>query len=202
LAASRASELIAYQDTRLAQRYLAVLKMIGNAEQAADASSVALTTAVATHLHKLMAYKDEYEVARLHLLPRFDEELDRLVPGGTKMRYRLHPPVLKALGMKNKIALPPLIARPVFVSLRAMRRTRGTSFDLFGRTSMRRLERELVEEYIALVTGFSLTADNLTAAVALASLPDLVRGYEGVKLRNVTQYRDAITQSLAADPSL
>jgi indolepyruvate ferredoxin oxidoreductase len=202
LAASRASELIAYQGPRLAERYLTILETIGHAEDAASAGSVALTTAVATHLHKLMAYKDEYEVARLHLLPRFDEELNRLVPGGTNVRYRLHPPVLKALGMKNKIALPPLLARPMFVTLRAMRRTRGTSFDPFGRASMRRLERELVEQYIALVTGFTLTADNLPAAVALASLPDQVRGYEGVKMRNVEQYRNAIAQGLAADPSL
>ncbi|CAB4871931.1 unannotated protein [freshwater metagenome] len=201
-AASRASELIAYQGIRLAQRYLSVLEAVGETEDTAAAGSVALTSAVATHLHRFMAYKDEYEVARLHLLPRFDEELNRLVPGGTKLRYQLHPPVLKSLGMKNKIALPPLLARPMFVSLRAMRRTRGTSFDPFGRTSMRRLERELVEEYIILVTGFRLTADNLPAAIAIASLPEQVRGYEDVKLRNVEQYRDAVAHGLGAAPSL
>lgn len=202
LATSRASELIAYQGAPLAQRYLSVVEAISRAEEAADTGSVALTTAVATYLHKLMAYKDEYEVARLHLLPRFDEELERLVPGGTDLRYRLHPPVLKALGMKNKIALPPVLAQPMFASLRAMRRTRGTPFDPFGRTAMRRLERRLVDEYVTLVTGFTLTADNLPAAIAIASLPDQVRGYEEVKLRTVAQYRDAIAQGLAAHPSL
>ena len=202
LATSRASELIAYQGTKLARRYLSIVETISRTEEAANASSIALTTAVATYLHKLMAYKDEYEVARLHLLPRFDEELARLVPGGTKMRYLLHPPLLKAMGMKNKIALPPLIARPVFVSLRAMRRTRNTAFDPFGRTSMRRLERQLVEEYIALVTGFTLTAGNLAAAVALASLPDQIRGYEGTKRRNVERYRAAVALGLATVTSV
>ena len=202
LAASRASELIAYQGSKLARRYIAIVEAVSRNEAAADADSVALTTAVATYLHKLMAYKDEYEVARLHLLPRFDTELDRLVPGGTKMRYRLHPPVLKAMGMKRKIALPPLMARPMFVSLRAMRHTRGTAFDPFGRTSMRSLERELVEEYITLVTGFTLTAENLPAAVTLASLPDQVRGYEEVKMRNVERYRAAIALGLTTDTSL
>jgi indolepyruvate ferredoxin oxidoreductase len=202
LAASRASELIAYQGAKLARRYLAIVEAISRTEAAADASSTALTMAVATYLHKLMAYKDEYEVARLHLLPRFDTELNRLVPGGIKMRYRLHPPVLKAIGMKSKIALPPMIARPMFVSLRAMRHTRGTAFDLFGRTPMRRLERELVEDYITLVTGLTLTAENLPAAVALASLPDQVRGYEGVKMRNVERYRAAVALGLPTDTSL
>lgn len=202
LAVSRASELIAYQGARLARRYLAIVETIGYMEEAANVGSTALTAAVATYLHKLMTYKDEYEVARLHLLPRFNVELNRLVPGGTKLRYRLHPPVLKAMGVKNKIALPPLIARPLFATLRAMRRTRGTSFDTFGRTAMRRLERELVEEYVNLVTGFTLTAENLPSATALASLPDRVRGFEGVKMRNVQQYRAAIALGLAAVPSL
>lgn len=197
LATSRAGELIAYQGPKLAGRYLAIVETIARAEAAVDNSSIAFTTAVATYLHKLMAYKDEYEVARLHMLPRFEEELSRMVPGGTKMRYRLHPPMLRALGMTKKIAVPPLIARPMFVTLRAMRHTRGTAFDPFGRTSMRRLERELVEDYIALVTGLTLSANNLPAAAALASLPDHVRGYEDVKMRNVERYRAAIAEALA-----
>jgi len=105
--------------------------------------------------------------------------------------------MLRALGMTKKIAVPPLIARPMFATLRAMRHTRGTAFDPFGRTSMRRLERELVEDYIALVTGLTLSANNLPAAAALASLPDHVRGYEDVKMRNVERYRAAIAEALA-----
>jgi indolepyruvate ferredoxin oxidoreductase len=202
LVTSRVGELIAYQHTRLAQRYLAVVERVSAAEQAAVPGSIAFTTAVATHLHRLMAYKDEYEVARLHLLPRFHEERNRLVPGGRNLRYRLHPPVLKALGMKKKLALPPAVAGPMFVTLRALRRTRGTPFDLFGHTSMRRLERQLIDDYIALVTGFTLTADNLASATAIASLADQIRGYEDVKMRNVSRYQSALADALGNNPSL
>lgn len=202
LVTSRVVELIAYQHTRLARRYLSVLEQVSAAERAADGGSIAFTAAVATQLHRLMAYKDEYEVARLHLLPRFDEERNRLVPGGKHLRYRLHPPVLKALGMKKKLALPPVVARPMFVALRAMRRTRGTPFDVFGRTSMRTLERQLVGDYIALVTGLALTSHNLGSATAIASLADQIRGYEDVKMRNVSQYRSALADALTHHATL
>lgn len=202
LAQQRASELIAYQGAKLAQHYLQVIETISQREHAAQTGSVELTTAVATYLYKLMAYKDEYEVARLYLLPRFDQELNRLVPGGTKLRYRLHPPVFKSLGMKNKLSLPTFIAKPTFVMLRMMRHTRGTPFDLFGHTSMRRLERTLVSEYISLVTGFTLTPQNLSAAEELAALPDVVRGYEDIKLRNIAQYHSALAQGRIAHPTL
>ena len=92
-----------------------------------------------------MAYKDEYEVARLH---RLDAERSRLAGelGPGRAKVMLHPPVLRALGVKRKVSLGPATG-PAFRVLRAARRLRGTPFDLFGRTAMRRTERQLVGEY-------------------------------------------------------
>ena len=121
------------------------------AERYADALEVvaargdeALTRAVARGLHKLIAYKDEYEVARLHLLGLRD------LPAGAKVKFLLHPPVLRALGMDRKLRLGAWFI-PAFRMLRAGRRLRGTAFDPFGRASVRRVERALPGEYLALI---------------------------------------------------
>jgi indolepyruvate ferredoxin oxidoreductase len=146
--------------------------------------------AVARGLHKLTAYKDEYEVARLLTDPAFEATLAAEVPGGTKLRYRLHPPLLRAMGRTEKIAFGPWL-RPVLRGLAHGRRLRGTALDPFGRTEMRVLERELRDSYSAMIgrlTG-SLTAANYETAVAAAEAADLVRGYEEVKLGNVQRYR-------------
>ena len=100
--------------------------------------------AVARGLHKLIAYKDEYEVARLHLLGLRD------LPEGAKVKFLLHPPVLRALGMDRKLRLGAWFI-PAFRVLRAGRRLRGTALDPFGRAEVRRVERALPGEYLALV---------------------------------------------------
>ena len=109
-----------------------------------------ITEAVAKHLYKLMAYKDEYEVARLSLDPAFTAGLEDQFGEGTRYAYRLHPPVLRALGMKRKISLGPWF-RPAFRVLHALRRLRGTRLDPFGRAEVRRVERELIEDYRGMV---------------------------------------------------
>jgi indolepyruvate ferredoxin oxidoreductase len=140
-----------------------------------------------------MAYKDEYEVARLLLAgaPR-------------RARFLLHPPMLRAMGMKNKIELGPW-SRPLFVLLRAMRRLRGTPFDVFGWAGVRRLERTMVGEYIDAVgtlldrLGASTPdAGRLDEAVAIASLPDSVRGYEHLKVERAAAYRHELAARLEA----
>ena len=138
----------------------------------------ALTLAVARGLHKLIAYKDEYEVARLHLLGLRD------LPAGAKVKFLLHPPVLRALGMDRKLRLGAWFI-PAFRMLRAGRRLRGTVFDPFGRASVRRVEREMPGEYLALIE--SAPAD---VAVEVAELADVVRGYEEIKLANVERFRE------------
>jgi indolepyruvate ferredoxin oxidoreductase len=152
---------------------------------------------VARNLYKLMAYKDEYEVARLSLDPQLTASITAQFGEGARYRYQLHPPVLRALGMTSKIGLGPWF-RPGFRLLAAGRRLRGTPFDLFGRTQVRRTERTLVSEYRAVVGQLlsGLTTANHALAVEIAGLPDLVRGYEEIKLRNVTAYRDRSAELL------
>jgi indolepyruvate ferredoxin oxidoreductase len=186
----RVPELVGYQGTRLARRYVAVVERVVAAERAAAPARSDLSAAVARYLFKLMAYKDEYEVARLSLRPEFDAAVRAQFPDGGKVRYRLHPPVLRELGMKRKLALGRWF-RPAFHVLRSMRRVRGTPLDPFGYTKVRRTERSLVTEYQAIVDEAlaGLTADTYDRAVELASLPDLVRGYEHLKLESAERFR-------------
>jgi len=192
---TRADDLTAYQDPAYARRYLDVVERVRAAEQDRTPGSTALTEAVARYLYKLMAYKDEYEVARLALEPSLGAGLEAEFGPGARASWRLHPPVLRALGMKRKIALGPWFV-PAFQVLRAMRGLRGTSMDPFGRTRIRILERALIEEYLGLVDHLigRLSPDTAALAVRLAELPDGVRGYEDVKMRTVESYHQAMAE--------
>ncbi|MFJ4815028.1 indolepyruvate ferredoxin oxidoreductase family protein [Streptomyces sp. NPDC088801] len=186
----RVADLIDYQDRRYARTYVDFVKAVAVAEHAAVGGSTELTEAVARHLHKLMAYKDEYEVARLALDPVVDDHITATFGSASRRSYRLHPPVLRAAGMKRKVALGSWF-RPILGLLRTLRRVRGTRLDVFGLQHMRRIERQLVDEYresINAALGL-LNEENLAEVRRLAELPDAVRGYEGVKLANVERYR-------------
>jgi indolepyruvate ferredoxin oxidoreductase len=187
----RVPELIAYQDVAYARRYVEVVARVRAAEQAAVPGESRLSEAVARYLFKLMAYKDEYEVARLHLAPDWSSALAQEFPEGVRVRYHLHPPLLRALGLRRKLVLPKAWTDPLFRLLVAMRRLRGTALDPFGRARVRRVERALIAEYQALLdkTLVGLGPETYERAVRLASLPDLIRGYEEVKLRNVERFR-------------
>ncbi len=133
-------------------------------------------------------------MARLSLEPSLGAALAAEFGPGARASWRLHPPLLRALGLRRKIELGPWFV-PAFRVLRAMRRLRGSSLDPFGRTRVRIVERELIEEYLGLVGHLTGRLSPATAelAVRLAELPDGVRGYEEVKLRNVESYRQAMT---------
>ena len=197
VAGRRADELIAYQDHAYAEEFAARVRVVADAERAGLGAPGPLTDAYARNLFKLMAYKDEYEVARLSLDPALDEQVVAQFGEQARYSYRLHPPVLRALGMKKKITLGPWV-RPGFRLLYAGRRLRGTGLDVFGRTEVRRTERALPGEYHEAVTrGLPrLSPATLPALVALAELPDMVRGYEHIKLGNVSRYRDALRSAL------
>jgi indolepyruvate ferredoxin oxidoreductase len=137
-----------------------------------------------------MAYKDEYEVARLHLDAAEQARLRREFGDDVKVSFNLQPPLLKALGLKRKVRLGPWFT-PAFRMLRAMRRVRGRWLDPFGHSEVRRVEHELIGEYEALVEEglASLTADNRDLVLELFELPDVIRGYEEIKLRNVALFR-------------
>ncbi|MBW0115956.1 indolepyruvate ferredoxin oxidoreductase family protein [Pseudonocardia abyssalis] len=192
----RVPELVAYQDAACADRYVADVERVRATEAAAVPGSTALAETVAVHLHKLVTYKDEYEVARLSLDPALAAEVQERFGAGATFAWRLHPPALRALGMQRKITLGRRSA-PVFRLLRAMRRLRGTPFDVFGYARVRRLERELVVEYRAVVDRLvaGLTPATHAAAVDIAGLPDMVRGYEDVKLESVARYRARLAEA-------
>lgn len=195
--ALRIAELTAYQDATYAGRYANVVETIAKVENEVRPGSDELTLAVAHNLFKLMAYKDEYEVARLSLSTTVRDEIAQQFGADARIAWNLHPPMLRALGVRKKLRLGSWFG-PVFKVLYAMRRLRGTGWDPFGRAKVRQVERELIIEYSAILERISetLNPENFDVAVRLASLPDMVRGYEEVKLANVTRYREEVRSVL------
>lgn len=199
----RVPELVAYQDEAYARRYVERVEAVRAAEHAVSPGSTVLAEAVATYLYKLMAYKDEYEVARLALDPAFAAGVADEFGAGATTAVRLHPPMLRALGMKNKIALGAR-SRPALAALARAKRLRGTRLDPFGRTAVRRLERGLLAEYEGFVDRLvrhmgaaDVDPAWIARAAAAAELPDMVRGYETIKERNASEYRAALAARVA-----
>jgi indolepyruvate ferredoxin oxidoreductase len=187
----RLDDLIDYQSPGYASRYLGEVLSVLFAEQAqAPSPELPVTAAFAVGLYKLLAYKDEYEVARLHLDTWERAKLTDEFGPGARLRVMLQPPLLKRLGLRRKISLGPA-TRPAFRVLHAARHLRGTPFDPFGHTRMRRIEQELVPEYRELVGQaiVHLNPANAASVAAVAELPDLIRGYEGVKLAGIDRFR-------------
>jgi indolepyruvate ferredoxin oxidoreductase len=148
---------------------------------------------VAHNLFKLMAYKDEYEVARLLTDPTFQEGIGRQFEGDWRMRFHLSPPLLARVdprtGRPRKIEFGPWLA-PVLRLLARLKGLRGTAFDPFGRSAERRAERALIPRYRALVESVlaGLNGRNLELALELARLPDDIRGYGPVKERTLHDF--------------
>jgi indolepyruvate ferredoxin oxidoreductase len=195
--AIRLADLVRYQDAAYARRYLATVVRVHDAEARAVPGSVRLTTAVARNLYKLMAYKDEYEVARLLL----EHQLGAVAGNGrdVDVYFNLHPPILRAVGLDRKLRFGPS-SRPVFAALARLKKLRGTPLDPFGYAEVRRVERRLRDDYVATLDEVlrRLDPDLLDDAVTIAELPDVVRGYEHVKLNNVTQYESQRHDLLAS----
>ena len=197
----RVDFLTGYQDAAYAAQYAAVVERVKMAE-AALGSGTRLTDAVARNLFKLMAYKDEYEVARLHTDPAFLARLADQFEDGFKLKYHLAPPLLAARNAKGELVKKTYGGwmKSVFGVLAKFKGLRGTAFDVFGYTEERRTERALIVEYRALVDELlkSLAADRLDDAVALARLPEEIRGYGHVKERNLEKVRAKREALLAA----
>ncbi|HEX4982249.1 MAG TPA: indolepyruvate ferredoxin oxidoreductase family protein [Ilumatobacteraceae bacterium] len=189
----RATDLAAYQDAKYARRYVAAVREAADAETAA-AGDGSFARTVARQLHRLMAYKDEYEVARLLLDGR--SQVREVFGDGAKATWNLHPPALRSMGLKRKMKFRPWTA-PAMKGLRSMKRLRGTALDPFGRAEVRRTERALIDEYTTLVRSVLPTlATDHARAVSIAGLADQIRGFESVKMRNVEQYREAVAAAL------
>jgi indolepyruvate ferredoxin oxidoreductase len=187
----RVPELVAYQGRAYAERYAETLRAVRSAEEQRFPGHSEITAAVARNLFKLMAYKDEYEVARLHLDAVERAKLRAEFGDDVKVAFMLHPPLLRAMGLRRKLKLGRWFV-PVLRALRCMRRLRGTALDPFGKSNVRRIERALPGEYEELVREglASLSPETQGAVLELAELPDMIRGYEEIKLRNVELFRE------------
>ncbi len=191
----RIPELVEWEDAAYARRYLAVVRRVRDAEARVVGEQTDLSQSVARHLYKFMAYKDEYEVARLAL--RADPEASGV---SGKMSYQLKPPTMKAVGYDKKVSIPEAAGRAMFQGLLRTKRLRNTRLDPFGRTEERRTERALIGEYTELVELLitDLDAAGYDTAVEISQLADMVRGFDTVKMANVERYRAAVAERLAA----
>jgi indolepyruvate ferredoxin oxidoreductase len=195
----RTANLRAHSGQRAAERYLGVVAEVAERERAVTGSTGGLATSVARRLHDLMAYKDEYEVARLHLLSgERARVLDEVGPA--KVYWNLHPPVLRSLGLRRKLRFGPWFG-VVLKLLAAAKPLRGTPFDPFGYARVRCVERSLVDEYCELILGLTQAGDERSLALAqrASELTDGIRGYEDIKLRSVEEYRTQLRDLLQLD---
>ncbi|VTU41041.1 2-oxoacid ferredoxin oxidoreductase [Variovorax sp. PBS-H4] len=191
LVARRVEFLTAYQNAGYAGQYKAFVAKVQQAEAVLGKTSLAET--VARYLFKLMAYKDEYEVARLHSDRSFLERVDGMFEGDYKLNYHLAPPIIaqrNAKGELQKQKFGPAMLTG-FRLLAKLKGLRGTALDPFGRTDERKTERALIGEYRASIEELlsGLDAGNHALALEIASLPEQIRGYGHVKERNLKAAR-------------
>ncbi|HJR23540.1 MAG TPA: DUF6537 domain-containing protein, partial [Dongiaceae bacterium] len=201
--AHRMGHLTRYQNAAYAGRYRALVDKVIAAERAAMPGSQALSIAVAKYYAKLLAYKDEYEVARLHVDPLFRERIAAQFEGDYQLHFHLAPPAVShadpVTGRIKKKEFGPWMMK-AFGVLARLKWLRGTAFDPFARSQDRKLERRLIAEYEALVAEIlaGLSAENHATAVALAALPEQIRGYGHIKEGNAASVRKRQDELLAA----
>ena len=206
---SRTQLLTDYQDSSYAKRYQAAVEKIAEHEKALTGNN-ALALVVAKNLAKLMAYKDEYEVARLHADPLFMDQLREQFEGEPgvdyQINYHLAPPLIAKKDseghlIKSKYGSWMLTAFKLMSKLKGLR---GSSLDVFGKTEERKQEQQLINDYLALIDELCqrLNKANLATAIELANLPEQIRGYGHVKERNMQEAeekRSALLQQLRGE---
>ena len=197
--------LSAYQDSAYAHRYSAMVERVRQAEQAAGGRTD-LAETVARNLFKLMAYKDEYEVARLHTDAAFGQKIESLFEGDYKVVHHLAPPLLSrrnAQGHLVKARFGPWV-RSAFAVLARLKGLRGSAFDVFGYTEERRSERALIGQYLDSLEEImvGLSPASLPAAIELARIAEQIKGFGHVKARHLaaaqTQWQERLQAFRAA----
>ena len=198
LTEDRERELSAYQDRSYATSYRRIVDRVREAETQVRPGSDRLARTVAWNLHKLMAYKDEYEVARLLVDPAFDDQVAETFARPRRVVYHLHPPMLRRLGVHRKMSFGPWI-RPLLRVLAKGKRLRGSAFDPFGWLAARREERELVVWYLGVVETLleKLDAETVDIAAEIADAPRAIRGYEDVKRQAAAAAKGWVADQLA-----
>ncbi len=203
IVARRVDLLTKYQDTAYAQRYKDLVDLVRDAEEMRGKGMTGLAEAVARYAAKLMAYKDEYEVARLYTDGEFMSKLTAQFEGSFRLKFHLAPPLITkrdpVTGELRKREFGPWVFK-VFGILARLKGLRGGPLDIFGRTPERRMERQLIEDYFALTTEISesLAPENFAIAVELAKIPEHIRGFGHVKERHLKQAKEKEAMLLAA----
>ena len=199
----RVDYLTAYQDADYAAQYTALVNRVRSTENALGLGNK-LTTAVAKYYFKLMAYKDEYEVARLYTDGQFTDKLKQQFEGDFSLKFNIAPPLFS-----KKDAQGHLIKAQygswmwhAFGLLAKLKGLRGTKFDVFGYTQERQAERAMIADYRTTIEQLlsNLTADSLDTAIAVANLPEKVRGFGHVKEKAMQAYQ-LEKASLLAQPT-
>jgi indolepyruvate ferredoxin oxidoreductase len=199
----RAAFLTGYQDAAYAARYRKLVRRVEAAERERAKGMTGLAEAVARYYSKLLAYKDEYEVARLYTDGSFQRKLAKQFEGDFTLRFHLAPPLMAprdpATGRLIKREFGPWML-PLFRILAGLKRLRGTPFDIFGKTAERRMERRLIGEYEALIEEVlgKLNTQNHALALQLAQIPERIRGFGHIKERNVAEAKAREAELLAA----
>jgi indolepyruvate ferredoxin oxidoreductase len=188
----RVAFLTDYQNAAYANSYRSVVERVRTAEAALNKTT--LTEAVARNLFKLMAYKDEYEVARLHTDTAFLQKIDGMFEGNFTLNYHLAPPLIaktNAKGELQKQKFGPVMLTG-FKVLKHFKWLRGTALDVFGYTEERRTERALIAQYQSSVDAMlsQLNADNHALAIEMARIPEQIKGFGHVKARHLAAARD------------
>ena len=187
----RVEFLTAYQNAAYAQTYQAFVEKVRAVE--APLGKTTLTEAVTRYLFKLMAYKDEYEVARLHTDAGFLKKVNAMFEGDFKLNYNLAPPLVSSKNSKGELQKqqfgPWMLT--VFKVLSRLKGVRGTALDVFGRTEERKMERALIDEYRQSIEEVlkKLALGNHATAVEIARIPELIKGYGHVKIRHLQTAR-------------
>ncbi len=198
----RVAFLTEYQNAAYAARYRATVERAATAEKEKARGRAGLAEAVARGLFKLMAYKDEYEVARLYSDPAFLDKLHRQFAGNFRLGLHLAPPLFARRDPVSGELQKREYGRWVFTAFRLLARLkglRGTAFDIFGYTQERRTERRLIGEYEAMIAELiaKLDAQNHAMAVEIASLPGQIRGFGHVKERTIKKTKEREAKLLA-----
>jgi indolepyruvate ferredoxin oxidoreductase len=197
----RVQFLTGYQDAAYADRYRSLVLKVRKLEQE-KIQSTKLAEAVARYYAKLLAYKDEYEVARLYTDGAFRRKIEGMFEGDYKLVYHLAPPLIAKpdarTGEPAKIAFGGWVLH-LFKVLSKFKGLRGTPFDVFGRTDERRAERALIAEYEQTVEALlaGLARDNHGLALEIASLPESIRGYGHIKAKSIAGARAKRDELLA-----
>jgi indolepyruvate ferredoxin oxidoreductase len=190
----RVDYLKKYQDAAYARRYENFVHRVRDVERAAGLGE-SIAMAVATNLFKLMAYKDEYEVARLFIAPEFRAALGDAFEGKLKLQFNLAPPLWSKTNTQGHLVKKCFGPSTMFLMglLAKLKFLRGSALDIFGRTEERRIERELILEYCAVIEEVlvRLDAHSYSVGLKLAQLPEQIRGFGHVKAALVERARAA-----------